>query len=534
MENSYDYDAVTPAPLDDKDSSIWYDIMNRYKNSVLQIICVTASYNVKRPYMNPLDRKVRGTGFITDIESGLVFTNAHVVANAISIVGRIPKFGEEDLSMKLISICREKDLALCQLHPDIVKRILADHQPDDINMKFANSLELRSTANVVAIGYPLGQKNIKFTTGVISGFHGNENEDDEELLTEEESPSYIQVTAPINPGNSGGPLLNTKGEVIGVNAAGYMFSQNIGYAIPSNTLLAIWSELLLPLDNSNIKTPYIVQTPKYAFRYCNPSDLMLEMTSKSYNLQGVYITNVYPDSCLSQLKEGDILTSITFKNDIYRDGLDPMMKGKIDRHGMIELRLENGATNFCIGECRKIIIKELFDMVQVGANVTLQVIRLNDMKVGQLLEITQPFVQIPSMIRRRLYPKFEPLQYLIVAGLCITELTMDLIMYDETLFKYGLGKKRYSPRLIITQVFPDTSVSKTNVFSEFTLISKVNGVAVTSIAELRAVLLQDKSGIITITGLDKSKFMISRTVAITEDTQLLEQFDIKGYDYIFR
>lgn len=64
----------------------------------------------------------------------------------------------------------------------------------------------------------LSDKNLKFTTGVVSGFHANSQGDDDDGigLTEEEGPSYIQITAPINPGNSGGPLLNRKGEVVGI------------------------------------------------------------------------------------------------------------------------------------------------------------------------------------------------------------------------------------------------------------------------------------------------------------------------------
>ena len=523
MSQSYNNEEVVP--LVNNDESIWYEIMNRYKNSVVQIICIVAGYKHTRPYMNPTDSKARGTGFIVDIDNGLIVTNAHVVANAISLSARIPKFGEEDLELKLLSICREKDLALCQLHHTIVKRLLSEHKAEDINMIFGNSLELKSTANVVAIGYPLGQKNIKFTTGVVSGFHGNDSsEDSDDLETEEESPSYIQVTAPINPGNSGGPLLNTKGEVIGVNAAGYLFSQNVAYAIPSNTILGIWQELCLPL-HQKFDQVYIVNTPKYAFNHCNPSDLMLE-ASREYGLEGVYITSIYPNSFLSVLAEGDILTSIRFADDIY-DMEGAMIVGNIDRYGTIELKLEYGSKFTCVGECRKIGIKEFFDMITIGADITIRYIRN-----GHLMEMTEPFVFVESTIRQYIYPKFTPLKYIIIAGLCITELTMNLVQQDEKLLKYGIGKKRYSPRLIITQIFPETSVAKTNVFDPLTLVSKVNDIPVATIEELRQVLLQSKD-VITITTLNKNKFMISRADAIKEDLQSIQRFEIKGYNYIF-
>ena len=246
----------------------WIPLTERYKDSVLQLICTRAVYTSFRPQLSPEDKRVSGTGFITDIDNGIVITNAHVVSNAISISGRMMKFGEYDMSLQVISICREKDIAMCQLSKiDItkIKSILTS----DINMKFGDNMALSSTTAVLAIGYPLGQKNIKFTTGIVSGFHANTTEDniEDDFLTEEESPSYIQITAPINPGNSGGPLLNREGKVIGVNAAGYLFSQNIGYAIGSRTILGIYKALLEPLKNKTLVTPHQVFTPKYAFEY---------------------------------------------------------------------------------------------------------------------------------------------------------------------------------------------------------------------------------------------------------------------------
>jgi serine protease Do len=181
--------------------------------------------------MPPIDRKASGTAFIVDIMNGLVITNAHVASNAISISGRMARFGEYDFSLRVISICREKDIALCQLSRVDIDKILVDKTADQINMRFGDNMLLRETDPVVAIGFPLGQKSIKFTTGVVSGFHANSSAEDDEdgsLLTEEESPSYIQITAPINPGNSGGPLLNRKGEVVGVNVVAVGYPDNIG------------------------------------------------------------------------------------------------------------------------------------------------------------------------------------------------------------------------------------------------------------------------------------------------------------------
>lgn len=102
----------------------WIPITEWYKDSVLQLICTRASYNVFHSQLAPMDRRASGTGFIIDIINGLVMTNAHVVSNAISLSRHMPRFGEYNLSLRVLSICREKDIALCQLSQDDIIHIL--------------------------------------------------------------------------------------------------------------------------------------------------------------------------------------------------------------------------------------------------------------------------------------------------------------------------------------------------------------------------------------------------------------------------
>ncbi|CAH6419405.1 Trypsin peptidase [uncultured virus] len=563
--------------------SVWFEIMERYKNSVIQLICVRGGYNPFRPQMPPIDRRASGTGFIVDIMRGLVLTNAHVASNAISISGRMSRFGETDLSLRVVSICREKDIALCQLSKVDRQRILAGKTPEQINMIFGDNMLLKETSNVVAIGYPLGQKNIKFTTGVVSGFHANNNGDDDEggaVLTEEEGPSYIQVTAPINPGNSGGPLLNRKGEIVGVNAAGYMFSQSVGYAIGSRTVLGIYDKLVAPLSDESLKIPYIVVTPKYAFEYNRASPALLELSCGN-NTEGVYIKRVYPNSCFDTLKEGDILTNISY-NDMYYNNLNAFgvlsgvngvsgnnsgerdcggnIKGTstvatLDKYGDLTLdtacnqegnNVTNG--NGAVPTCRKLSIKELFDMIPIGTTVILNICRqdgVNGANSGSvntlgdqcrggkcgLFSISTKFQYVPSTIRDPVYPRINPYKYEIIAGLSIGELTMNHIGMDPSLEEYAKGKKRYELVLVVNQIFPDTTASHTRVFKEGSIIKEVNGVEVPTIAELRNVIL--KSGeYLTFVGKDRDKFVVKKSDAIVEDIAALQQFNLENYKYI--
>lgn len=523
----------------------WIPLTKRYENSVLQLICVKGIYNVYRPQLPPVDRKASGSGFIVDIDRGLVLTNAHVVSNAISITGRLMKFGEYDFSLRVVSICREKDVALCQLSPDNVKKIKGVFK-ENINMEFGDNMKLMLTTPVLAIGYPLGQKNIKFTTGVVSGFHANSTEEDEENglpLTEEESPSYIQITAPINPGNSGGPLVDMTGKVIGINAAGYMFSQNIGYAIGSRTILGIYDALMAPLSHNQLKTPHLVITPKYAFEYNHSTTGLLELTCKNPEVEGIYVKTVYPNSCFDSLQEGDIITKITF-DDIYNSNPNAFDVIKHHRHNMtgttVSAKLDKfGDIALDSGVDRSFTLKELFDILPMGAKVQFDICRNKDVDTVctdhnsscGYYKITTTFVSVSTFIRNYIYAKIHPYKYIIIAGLSIGELTMNHLINDDSLESWGKGKRRYRQILVINQIFPDTTAAHTRVFKEGSIIKRVNGVKVSTINDLKSALNRP-GDYITIISKDKGKFVVKKSVALQEDAYSLEQFGIHHHKSI--
>jgi len=511
-------------------SNIWINIMEKYKNSVLQLICVYAVFNPYRPQLIPSDAGGSGTGFIVDISKGLVLTNAHVVYDAISISGRMTKFGEQDLSLRLISICREKDVALCQLSKQDTEKILAETSPDNVNMVFGDNILVRETDPVVTIGYPLGQKYIKLTTGVVSGFHDNNDKaDNYDIGTEEESPTYIQITAPINPGNSGGPLLNRKGEVIGINASGFMFSQNIGYSIGSRTVLSIYDELIRPLSDVKIKIPHIVVTPKYSFEYNRVSQALLELSCNQNG--GVYVKRVYKNSIFDTLEEGDIITSIWY-DDIYINNPDAFnvinrkkitgtqVVGTFDKYGdiIVNLMCENNHI-----QCRKWTIKEIFDMIPFHTKISITICRNKSN-----YRISTIFEYVPSSIRMYIYPRIDKFKYLIVAGMSIGELTMNHVSRGDELESYGKGKKRFEPYLVINQIFPDTTSYHTKVFARNSILEEVNGVKVNTIDDLKTIL--SKSGeYLTFVGKDREKLVIKKSETIREDTMAAEQFGITDY-----
>lgn len=487
-------------------TNIWLPISQKYKNSVLQLICTIAKYNPYRPYRLD-DKQQSGSGFIVDIEKGLVITNAHVVSNAISISGRIMALGEQDLTLKLISICREKDVALCQLSQEDINKILTLDVIENLNMKFGDSLLLTETEEVCAIGYPLGARNIKFTTGVISGFYTDDIEDSI-LETEEENPSYIQISASLNLGNSGGPLVNKEGYVIGINSAGIDSAQLIGFAIGSRTFLSIYELLMLPLIDDTVNIPNVITTPKYSFIYNKASKALLELSCSDPLEEGIYVRKVYPNSVFDDLQEGDIVTNIK-----YRD-----ISASLDKFGDLVV------TNSCGINYRKMSMKELFDIIPVRSKVKLTLSRVVDDEPN-IYKITTNFNYRPTSIRRYIYPRFENYKYTIIAGMCICELTMNHISYCKDLEKYGKGTDRFKQLLIVTQIFPNTDAYHMKVFFEGSIIKKVNNILVPTIDKLKDVVSLSKE-YISFVGDNHKKLVVKKSKILVEDANIIVQYKI--------
>lgn len=524
----------------------WIPIVDKYKDSVIQIKCVRAIYKPFRPYLNPLDTDVSGSGFIIDILNGLVVTNAHVVENAITINGRTRKLGEYDLILTLISICREKDIAICQITKESLQVFLQDIiEPTNINMEFGDSLLVRETEEVIAMGYPLGKKGTKYTTGVISGFYANIPNDNDwinnDILSDEDEPSYIQITAPINPGNSGGPLVNRSGKVIGINAAGYLFSQNVAYAITSRTFMSIYRHMITPLTTKGVSIPYIFVSPRYSFEYNKTSPDLYKVSCRSSDTKGIYVKRVYPNSCFQDLQEGDIITEISY-NDMYINMLNLSFQttrnqnkgikviGKIDQFGDIKIITNDKRFSHLDKERRSLSIKELFDYMPVGEKVDLTVCRTGNEKLNsRVITITDYFDFKTTPMIKYLYPRIHPYRYEIIAGLCIGELTINHINEEsnDNLGHYIRGIKRYQPRLVINQIFPGTTAHQIKIFKEGDIVGKVNNCLVNTIDDLRGSVAMD-SDYITIINKEKNKFVIKRETAWKEDMAAIKLFEIKN------
>ena len=184
-------------------------------------------FDMLEPFLNPhkalpQQRHTLGTGFIIR-KDGLIITNNHVIDKADVITVSLST-SKETYTAKVIGKDHRTDTALIKIN---VKTKLP-------SVKMGQSSQLQVGEWVAAFGNPFGHTN-SMSTGIISAI-GRE-------INELNKFPFLQTDASINPGNSGGPLVNTRGEVIGVNTAIDARAQGIGFAIPIDNIKAILPSL---------------------------------------------------------------------------------------------------------------------------------------------------------------------------------------------------------------------------------------------------------------------------------------------------
>ncbi|MCK9224081.1 MAG: trypsin-like peptidase domain-containing protein [Candidatus Muirbacterium halophilum] len=181
------------------------------------------------PYRNNvIPREGSGTGFVIS-DKGYIITNAHVIQSKDAQV-KITFSDDSVIDGKVVGLDNTNDIAVVKFDPEKVKNFKV--------LKTGNSDSMRIGNWVMAIGSPFGlQKTV--TLGIVSAKDRNLPIDNQTVME-----GLIQTDASINPGNSGGPLLNMKGEVVGINTAIIPMGQGLGFAISSNKAMPIVDEII--------------------------------------------------------------------------------------------------------------------------------------------------------------------------------------------------------------------------------------------------------------------------------------------------
>ena len=216
-------EAAGPEKLDPEEQNN-IDVYHRVIPAVVNITSKTVAYDF---FWGPVPQEGQGSGFIID-KDGHILTNYHVVGDASQV--DVTLHNKKTYHATVIGRDRAHDLAVVQIKaPELTPAVLGESKNLQVGQK------------VFAIGNPFGLAGT-MTRGIISSLRPIQSP--EGAYIEE----AIQTDAAINPGNSGGPLLNSHGEVIGINSliatGGSNQSAGIGFAIPINTAKAVLNDLI--------------------------------------------------------------------------------------------------------------------------------------------------------------------------------------------------------------------------------------------------------------------------------------------------
>lgn len=280
------------------------EIFNKTENSVVQITSTRPDSNslvLQNGEQIPHNDVALGSGFVYD-EDGHIITNYHVISDPNSV--EVTFVDGDSYTAKIIGKDPYSDIAVLEITED-------DFQKQIPPLKAANSSALQVGEQVIAIGNPFGLSGT-LTSGVISQM-GRVLPND---ITGYSISNIIQTDAAINPGNSGGPLLNSKGELVGMNTA--IFSNTgvysgVGFAIPSNMVQKVVSSLLI---NGSYEHPYMgISGISLSPEISNASQLN--------DTKGILVVDITADSPADKagIRGGDVLSSV--------DGQDMRLGGDV-------------------------------------------------------------------------------------------------------------------------------------------------------------------------------------------------------------
>jgi len=269
-----------------------------------------------KDYSRTIPQKGTGSGFIISQE-GYILTNEHVVHKAEKI--KVTLSDGREFDGKVIGSDLDSDIAIVKIDSDDLPIVT-----------LGDSDKLRVGEIVVAIGNPYGLQQT-VTMGVVSA-------EGRSIPVEEHTyRNFIQTDAAINPGNSGGPLLNTKGEVVGINTAIIAYAQGIGFAIPINIPKKNIDDLI---KLGKVIRPWLgvyIQklTPEITKQFDLPEDA-----------KGVLVGDVVKDSPaeVAGIKRGDVISKVNNEEVVSPEELQDKIRSiKVGENANIEIS-RNGKT----------------------------------------------------------------------------------------------------------------------------------------------------------------------------------------------
>lgn len=451
-------------------------IPNDIYHTIVRIVVHTSEFDFELPFKIKGNSLSSGTGFFID-KHGHILTCSHVVEDASHVYIEIPNEGKKQYKAKVLGICPFFDIAVIRILD--YKNTHCCTLDETIQ---TSDQSIKSGDETYALGFPLGQDNLKVTKGIISG----------------QQHRMYQIDTPINPGNSGGPLLKN-GKVIGINGAGIMLANNIGYAVPISRYFLVKDMLYEPKR--------LIHYPElFGFEYqrtcqefidffgyeCGESAETRTSTKKRNSKQrhssrhrvsstktgthkhqggcktgGIYVKRTFRKSPIAstQMTEGDFVCSL--------NGIS------IDHYGEFDSRWMN----------QKMDMSNMLATLPLGKKVSVNYWSKKKKEHVQRHFILKEY----AMPIRELYPQFEKVDYEVIGGVVFMPLALNHL---EGFFTHGSFKKyskiehRHEPKLLVSAVLMGSYLAQQKTLNKNEVIKEVNDIKVATIDELRKALLQ--------------------------------------------
>lgn len=278
-------------PIDIKENESMESVV--VKKSIDSVVGInTVSKVTRQSFFGPQSGYVEGIGSGSIVsEDGYIVTNSHVVSDGEAKEINVLFNNGETAPAELVWNDASLDLAIIKV------------ASDNKNLKaidIGDSDEIGVGDRVVAIGNPLGfNLQSTVTSGIISGLNRSVS-----FNTGVQMDGLMQTDAAINSGNSGGALLNSRGQLIGINTAKAGNSDGIGFAIPINTVKPVIDKIR---ENGKFDSVYLGITGQSLDYLRKLQYLKDDIKAKS----GIYVVSVFTDD--STIKEGDVIKEIDGK-----------------------------------------------------------------------------------------------------------------------------------------------------------------------------------------------------------------------------
>ena len=360
-----------------------------------------------------------GSGFFID-DKGTICTCAHVVEHARTIICKFKNGEDKEYECDVVKICFDNDLAILRIKDDQFK--------NREYLELGSIHTLHQGDKVYAYGFPLGTviSNIQMTEGIVSG----------------RERYLIQTDTAINPGNSGGPLV-FKNRVIGINSVKMVgdYVDNIGFATPVDLIKILYTK------NSEI----LVKRPELGVSFYPLNKPGLEYLQSKCD-SGIYVSEIMNYSPLFNIiKKGDVICSF--------DNI------KINNKGYLNYKLFD----------EPLSLSDYLNFIENDTELKIQVWNGKEIKEKkfQYKYLSHPLENI--------YPMYEPIEYEVIGGMVFMNLYAEhLSIFPNILFTNGsaLQKQKY---VILTKVFPHSIAYKDKNMSPSNLITKVNGINITTL-----------------------------------------------------